>query len=74
VAIRPRALPSVQRAMSPIARPIPNAADAARHRFYSRKATVAAFGCGGLFHAIAAGRAFGQEKTDGKGQTCSTRS
>ena len=72
--IRQPARSSVVRAMSRIARPTRRAADAARPRTDLRNATAVALGCGGLFHAIAAGRASGQEKNDGKGQTCSTRS
>lgn len=62
------------RPTSPIARPIRNAADASARPNYSRISTVRTQRPGGLFHAIAAGCVPGQEKTDGKGQTCSTRS
>lgn len=59
---------------SPIARPIRNAADASARPNCSRISTVRTQRPGGLFYAIAAGCVPGQEKTDGKGQTCSTRS
>lgn len=73
-AIRSRALPSEQPPISPIAKPTRNAADAAARTTTLLIATVRATCPGGLFHAIAAGSLPGQEKTDGKGQTCSTRS
>src|SRR6056297_124042 len=66
--------PSARRATSPIARPIRNAADAPARITVSFDATVGALGLGGLFYAMAADRAFGQDMTKRKGQTCSTRS
>lgn len=58
----------------PIARPTRNAADASARPNHSRISTVRTTRPGGLFYAIAAGLHPGQEKTDGKGHTCSTRS
>jgi hypothetical protein len=72
--IRQPALLSVARPMSAIARPIRNAADRSARPNHLQISTVRAARPGGLFYAIAAGSLPGQEKTDGKGQTCSTRS
>jgi hypothetical protein len=60
--------------MSPIARPTRNAADAAKPKTSTRILTARAMRRGGLFYVIATDMTVGQEKTDGKGQTCSTRS
>lgn len=65
---------SAARPMSPIARPIRNAADRSARPKPLQISTVRTARPDGLFYAIAAGSLPGQEKTDGKGQTCSTRS
>ncbi|SHH28909.1 hypothetical protein SAMN05443551_1860 [Marivita hallyeonensis] len=69
-----RAQPSGQLQTSPIAKLIRNAADAPAQTAVSHLATVEAPRLGGLFYAIAAALSAGQEKTDGKGHPCSTRS
>lgn len=73
-AIRSPGLRLGLRPTSPIVRLIQNAADASARLYHSRNSTVRTSRPGGLFYAIAAGSHPGQEKTDGKGQTCSTRS
>lgn len=74
-AVMPSPVPqSAARPMSPIARPIRNAADASARPNHSRNSTVRTTRPGGLFYAIAAGSFPGQEKTDGKGLTCSKSS
>lgn len=73
-AIRSPELRSGLRPTSPIARPTRSVADASARPNHSRISTVRPPRPGGLFYAIAAGSFPGQEKTDGKGQTCSTRS
>ena len=64
---------SVQRPMSRIARRTRNAADT-QITHNSRILTAGAPRLGGLFYAIATDLSAGQEKTDGKGLPCSTRS
>lgn len=71
---RSPARPLARLQMSPIARRTRNAADAATTQTYSRILTARAMRRSGLFYATATDISVGQEKTDGKGQTCSRRS
>ncbi len=73
-AIRSPGLRLGLRPTSPTARLTQNAADASARKNHSWISTVRTTRPSGLFYAIAAGSHPGQKKTDGKGQTCSTRS